>query len=82
MRSLRRSTIMWARRFLAKLNLSTFDLVPDDERERVKNSMELLSQAIDKLRDISSTLNEENITNFSLLNSPSRHGNHLRDRCP
>lgn len=55
--------------FLAKLNLSTFDLVPDDERERVKNSMELLSQAIDKLRDISSTLNEENITNFSLLNS-------------
>lgn len=56
--------------FLAKLNLSTFNL-PESGKdgEKVRNSMELLGQAIDKLRDISSTLNEENITSFSLVKS-------------
>ncbi|MEQ9305559.1 MAG: histidine kinase, partial [Marinoscillum sp.] len=56
--------------FLAKLNLSTFKFPESGEDgKKVQNSMELLGQAIDKLRDISGKLNEENITNFSLVNS-------------
>ncbi|RED96983.1 sensor histidine kinase [Marinoscillum furvescens] len=56
--------------FLARLNLSTFGLKDaSKDSEKVKSSMELLGQAIDKLRDISSSLNEENISNFSLINS-------------
>jgi signal transduction histidine kinase len=53
---------------LAKLNLNTMDITEQDElKEKIKDSKQLVSKAIQDLRDLSKSMNTDNIEAIGLL---------------
>jgi signal transduction histidine kinase len=52
---------------LAKLNLHTLQMDNNNDPVRVKNTLSLISKAINDIRTISRNINDNNITNFNLM---------------
>ena len=60
---------------LAKLNLNTLDMNAGDKQEKINRSIELVSKAINDLRDLSRSINGDKLSELGLQDVYKRQGN-------